>query len=214
MNTVERVTTLHPSLIDRAVPTLVRAFAGDPMFVWMFPDPQERERALRVLNRVPLQYGIRYGRVTAVNGGDAMAIWIPPGRPITISGMIRSGMLAVPLRLGIRPFARFVRANDIMGGLQARSVPEPHWSLLIVAVDPDAQRRGLGSALVMEGLGCADADNCPCYLETSDERNVTFYERFGFTIAGTAALGEGGPPGGAMRREAAIAPAAAREVER
>ena len=62
--------------------------------------------------------------------------------------------------------------------------------------------QGLGSALITEGLARADEANCPCFLDTSEERNLTFYQRAGFSVVGTALLGKGGPPGWAMRRNA------------
>jgi hypothetical protein len=80
---VEPVKQLNAAAIERAVITLERAFASDPMFTWMFPDPRQRSRSLRVFLRVPLQYGLRYGHVTESNGGMAVAIWLPPGRTIT-----------------------------------------------------------------------------------------------------------------------------------
>jgi ribosomal protein S18 acetylase RimI-like enzyme len=74
-------------------------------------------------------------------------------------------------------------------------------SLGIVGVDPELQDRGLGSALVKEGLTRADQANCPCYLETSEERNLAFYERYGFAVLEAAPLGAGGLTGWGMRRE-------------
>jgi ribosomal protein S18 acetylase RimI-like enzyme len=126
------------------------------MFTWIFPDQQDRARSLQVLNRVPLRYGMRYGRVSRSHGGRAVAIWIPPGRSISMGGLVRSGMLNVPLRVGPRAVGRFATANAVMGKIHARHVPEPHWYLLIVAVDPDLQGRGIGSALVQDGLAQAD----------------------------------------------------------
>ncbi len=186
--------------MERAVVTLERAFANDPMFTWMFPDPEQRSRSLRLMNRVALQYGIRYGHVTESGDGMAVAIWIPPGRTISTGGMIRCGLLALPFSIGLRPFVRFAGANDVMGKFHKKYVPESHWYLLIVGVDPELQGQGLGSALVKESLAKADESNCPCYLETSEERNLAFYERLGFAVVGTAPLGKGGPPGWAMRR--------------
>lgn len=188
--------------LERATITLERAFSTDPMFAWIFPDAQRRCQSLRVLNRVPLEYGLRHGRVTHSNEALATAIWIPPGHTITPSGMIRSGILGVPGRIGFRPFVRFMGANSVMGRLHKKYVPEPHWYLLIVGVDPELQGRGLGTALVTEGLARADQSACPCYLETSQERNLAFYERHGFAIVASAPLGKGGPTGWAMRRDA------------
>src|SRR5687768_9291465 len=99
MNIVE---LMKPELLDRATGTLARAFDTDPMFRWIFPDPERRARGLLLLNRVPLQYGMRYGRVTQSHGGKAVAIWIPPGQPMSVVGMLRSGMLNVPFRIGLR----------------------------------------------------------------------------------------------------------------
>ena len=199
---MEPIKQLNPAAMERAVITLERAFASDPMFKWMFPDPRERSRSLRLFLRVPLQYGLRYGHVTESSGGMAVAIWLPPGREITAGGMIRCGMLTMPFSVGFRPLARFAGADGVMGKLHKKFVPEPHWYLLIVGVDPELQGRGLGSALITEGLARADEANCPCYLDTSEERNLTFYQRAGFAVVGTALLGKGGPPGWAMRRNA------------
>jgi ribosomal protein S18 acetylase RimI-like enzyme len=198
MNGVER---MAPEFLDRATLTVARAFEDDPMFAWVFPDAQHRARSLQVLNRVPLRYGLRYGHVSHSHEGKAVAIWIPPGRAVSIGGMARFGLLNVPFRIGFRAFGKFAGANDVMGKIHTKHVPEPHWYLLIVAVDPELQGHGVGTALLEEGLTRADQSNHPCYLETSHERNVPFYERFGFTVITRVPLGPGGPPGWAMRRE-------------
>ena len=198
---MDGIELLRREVMDRATITLERAFSTDPMFTWIFPDPRRRSQSLRRLNRVPLEYGLRYGHVTQSDDGMAAAVWIPPGRTITVGGLVRSGILTVPFRVGFRPFAKFMGANEIMGRIHKKYVPEPHWYLMIVGVDPELQGRGLGTALVKEGLARADQANCPCYLETSEERNLAFYERHGFVVVETATLGDGGPTGWAMRRD-------------
>lgn len=198
---MDGIEPLKREVMDRATITLERAFSTDPMFTWIFPDAQRRSQSLRRMNRVPLEYGLRYGHVTQSNDGMAAAIWIPPGRTITVAGMVRSGILTVPFRVRFRSFAKFMGANEIMGRIHKKYVAEPHWYLLIVGVDPELQGRGFGSALVKEGLARADQANCPCYLETSEERNLAFYERHGFTVVESATLGDGGPTAWAMRRD-------------
>lgn len=178
-----------------------RAFASDPLFTWVFPSSETRPAALRRFMRVPVEYGVRYGRVTASHDAKAVCVWIPPGPGLTIPRMIRCGFLGIPFRVGFGPFARFAGANGVMDKIHKRRVPESHWYLLLVGVDPELQNRGVGSALVKEGLLQADQSSCPCYLETSEKRNLAFYERHGFVVLEEATLGKGGPLAWAMRRE-------------
>ena len=198
MNGVE---PLRWEMLDTATTTLTRAFDDEPMFTWIFPDPQHRAYSLNVLNRVPLTYGLRFGRVTQSHGAKATALWLRPGGKATAGRMMRCGLLGVPFRVGFRAFGKFAVANEIMGKLHTQHVPEPHWHLMIVGVDPEFQGKGAGSALVKEGLERADHDNVPCYLETSHERNLAFYERLGFTVVATTTLGRGGPKAWGMRRD-------------
>jgi len=195
------ITPLQRSSMDRAAVTLERSFAPDPMFVWIFPNPETRTAALRRLQRVLLEYGLRYGRVTASHDAKAVCVWLPPGPGITIPGMIRSGILGVPLRTGLGSFVKFISANETMNKIHQARVPEPHWYLIAVGVDPELQGQGVGSAIVGEGLALADRESKPCYLETSEGRNLAFYERLGFVVLEEATLGKGGPKTWAMRRE-------------
>jgi ribosomal protein S18 acetylase RimI-like enzyme len=198
---VSAITALQRGSIDRAAITLERAFSPDPMFTWIFPDPATRPAALQRLLRVPLEYGVRYGRVTTSHDARAACIWLPPGPGITIPRMIRSGLLGVPFRTGFGPFGTFMTANEIMDKIHKARAPEPHWYLMVVGVEPELHNRGVGSALVREGLALADRASQPCYLETSAPRNLAFYERLGFVVLEEATLGKGGPKAWAMRRE-------------
>jgi ribosomal protein S18 acetylase RimI-like enzyme len=171
------------------------------MITWVFPDPVARPAALQRFMCVPLEYGLRYGRVTTSHEAKAACVWLPPGSGMTIPRMIRSGMLGVPFRTGFGPFVRFTTANETMDKIHKARVPEPHWYLVVVGVDPELQGQGVGSAIVREGLALADRESKPCYLETSERRNLAFYERLGFVVLEEATLGKGGPQAWAMRRE-------------
>jgi hypothetical protein len=123
----EDVKQLRLAALERAAITLERAFAHDPMLTWIFPDSDKRSLSLRVMSRVLLQYGVRYGHATESNDGRAVAIWIPPGRTITVGGMIRCGILAVPFSIGVRPFAQFIGVHGVMQKFHKKYAAEPHW---------------------------------------------------------------------------------------
>lgn len=184
---------------------MARAFDADPMFRWIFPAAAARSAALRRLNRVQLEFGTRWGRVTASADVKAVSAWLPPGPGLTVSRMLRCGMLGVPFRIGLKPFTTFMAAVDVMDRIHKARMTEPHWYLMVIGVDPELQGRGVGSALVRDGLVEVDRLGHPCYLETSEPRNVAFYERHGFVVLEEAPLGVGGPPAWAMRRDAVTA---------
>lgn len=59
---------------------------------------------------------------------------------------------------------------------------DQHWHLGPVGVLPSHQGKGIGTKLLSRF--CQDVDEClsPAYLETDTDRNVRFYERFGFEV--------------------------------
>jgi hypothetical protein len=73
----------------------------------MSPDASTRARFSRKITRVPLRYGLRYGRVTQSNDAQAVSIWIPPARLLSMMGLIRCGMLAMPFQIGFGSYSRF-----------------------------------------------------------------------------------------------------------
>ena len=69
-------------------------------------------------------------------------------------------------------------------------------------MDPDRQGTGVGSALLADGVERIDAEGLPAYLESSKERNVPLYARFGFEVVEELRPKGGGPTLWCMWREA------------
>ena len=72
-----------------------------------------------------------------------------------------------------------------------RTAGQGVWLLDALAVDPAAQGRGVGAALVRHGLAQANAADRSTFLETGTPGNVAFYEHLGFHV-----VDEGDAPGG------------------
>jgi ribosomal protein S18 acetylase RimI-like enzyme len=66
---------------------------------------------------------------------------------------------------------------------------EPHWYLPLIGVEPNAQGRGLGAALLRHALERFDREGALAYLESSNPRNIPLYERHGFEIVGEIRVG-------------------------
>ena len=80
----------------------------------------------------------------------------------------------------------------ILGGVMSEGHPhERHWYLNVVSTLPSRQSQGLGGAVLAPVLDDADDNGWPCYLESSNPRNVSLYLRHGFVETGQLPLPDG-----------------------
>lgn len=120
-------------------------------------------------------------------GGATM--WAPPGRwKVTgwRSVLVTAGMIHA---LGGR--ARV--GAEVNGALEDAHPAEPHWYLSAIGTGNATRGGGFGKALLRSRLDRCDAEGVPAYLESSKEKNISYYERFGFRVTGEIAVPNGGP---------------------
>ena len=78
------------------------------------------------------------------------------------------------------PESRKAEMEALFAKMEEFHLHEPHWYLPLIAADPARQGQGLGTALMEAAIARIDADGLPAYLESSNPRNISLYERFGF----------------------------------
>jgi GNAT superfamily N-acetyltransferase len=184
-----RVVRLSEADAERAAAVLVRAFRDDPFHVYLFPDPDARDRLWLALYTAAVRFGCLYGEswaVTdpAVEALAAVGFWFPvPGGEFTPERMERSGLAAAAALWGAGDWQRFETALAAIEAAKRQLVPTPHWYLLTVGTDPAWQRRGLGGALIERFLARAATDRVPACLWTMQPANVPFYQRHGLAVA-------------------------------
>ncbi|WP_280450405.1 GNAT family N-acetyltransferase [Nocardia cyriacigeorgica] len=137
-----------------------------------------------------------YLRVSASGAIGGAALWNPPGRwhHSTVSDLLMLPQFA--RAMGTRLLAG-KRIGDIM---TARHPEEPHWYLAVIGSDPAQRGHGYGHALMSKRLDRCDSELVPAYLESSNESNIGYYQRFGFEITDTITIPGGGPTLWAMWR--------------
>lgn len=177
---------------------LVRAFDDDPVANFMFAGEARRRRGLHsfFVSQLRRQY-LPHHHVYTTEGLDGAAVWGPPERR-------RQGLRELVQLLPTAPFLvspRMHRALSLLFEIDSRHPKEPHWYLATLGTEPARQGRGIGSALLGTVLERADTDAMPAYLESSKERNLPLYARFGFEVVEEYRSGGGGPPIWRMWRE-------------
>ena len=168
----------------KASEVLADSFFNYPMFTFYFPDLKKRTRNLPWYFRNVLNCAMRYGKVYTTPEVSGVAFTLPPGHTkISLWEYIQSGFLMTPFKLGFRNYIRSMDCERFVADTQERLMKlRPHYYLWGLAVDPNRKTKGIGSALMRPVLEKADAENMPVYLETHDERNVSYYMKHGFEL--------------------------------
>ncbi|MFD8964502.1 GNAT family N-acetyltransferase [Streptomyces sp. NPDC059568] len=185
-------------LSDRA--TLVRlleeAFDDDPVSCWVFPDAAHRHKVHGLFLGVFADIALAHGWVDIMEDETAMALWlhVPAGAP--------EGEDDTPALMRETADPDNER-TELVGRLTGAIHPHDraHEYLMMIAVSPEHQGRGLGRALIEPVLERCDRDGVAAYLEASSERSRGLYERLGFAFMGTTVDLPDGPHMWPMWRE-------------
>lgn len=188
---------LSPRELDEAAGLASRAFVDDEYFTYLLPDDRSRARSLALLFRSQVGHlGPSHHLVTVRDAREAIvgvAAWLPTNRyPLPL----RVQLAQVPGQL--RALYRHPRSLQI-GSAYVKSLvrihpKDPHWYLMLLAVEPDHQRSGVGTLLMHHGLARVDAEHVGAYLETQKADNHAYYGRFGFELRQTLHPMADGPP--------------------
>lgn len=172
-----RVTPATASDADRAIATLVLAFAADPAARWSWPRAEDFLRNFPLFARAFGGGSFELGCADRVDDFAGVALWLPPGVPSdeeALSALVERTVSPAILEDAGQVFEQMARFHP----------GEPHWYLPMIGVDPARQGRGIGDRLLAHGLARCDADGLPAYLESSNPRNLSLYRRHGFEPLG------------------------------
>lgn len=180
---------------------LARAYATDPLIRWLFPETEHRLDSSAAWLGLFVEHYLRGGGQVDIVGPaplTALAAWrLPaPVRPVAAPALPTLAGLLTAL-VGTARASELGAALSALGALRPAG---PYAYLHFLAVDPDEQGRGSGSALLRHGLARQAGTGLGAYLETTNPRNLEFYAAAGFTVQQTVALAAGGPTVWAMGR--------------
>jgi ribosomal protein S18 acetylase RimI-like enzyme len=190
----QSVSSVPDSERAMALATLTSAFTDDPVERWLYPETQN--------------YLTQFPKFLAAFGGKAfdeqtvwglaecaaVAMWLPPGTEPdgnSITAVLTESVSA----------EKHADLFSVLEQMDSAHPRYPHWYLPWFGVEAGQQGHGLGGILLAHCLGIVDASHLPAYLETPNPRNLSFYERHGFEVTGSAQAGTC-PPITFMRRAA------------
>ncbi|WP_213450370.1 GNAT family N-acetyltransferase [Rhizomonospora bruguierae] len=180
---------------------LAEAMGEGPVARWLMPDARVRRESAPAYFEIFAEHAVRYGEVytsVAAAGGElsGVALWFPMTAPVPPPQDYDA-------RLKDAAGAAFDRARELDAALETHHPMVAHHYLAFLAVHPDRQCHGIGSALLNRHHDRLDAAGLPAYLEANDPRNRELYLRHGYRDRGVIRLPDGGPEIWPMWREPA-----------
>jgi ribosomal protein S18 acetylase RimI-like enzyme len=176
------IKTATASEADPVIAVLTLAFSTDPGVRWTYPDPQQYLRHFPSLVQAFGGNAIAHGSAYYVDGYAGAALWLPPEVHPDEDAMNTLLQHTVPEQVHKDLLAVFEQVSPYLP-------QEPYWYLPLIGVDPCHQGKGYGAALMQHALVPCDRDHLPAYLESTNPKNISLYERHGFKVLGTVQVG-------------------------
>jgi GNAT superfamily N-acetyltransferase len=164
--------------LANAKKSIVLSFSSDPMMRWMVPSQSDYETTMPEVFEAFVCRAAEHETVYVAKEGSAVAVWLPPEVEAD------SDRMTVALRKVVVPqlYDDIGAMFGEMGSFHSKATP--CWYLPLIGVAPSMAGQGLGSALMKKALSRGDALGLPFYLDSSNPKNVPFYNRFGFEVMG------------------------------
>jgi GNAT superfamily N-acetyltransferase len=184
-----RVIQADPADLDALSQVVADAFHGLAPSRWLIADPAIRRRVFPGYFRLYVEHALTHGVVETTEDRTAAALWIPgdedePEPPDGYDARLRAATG--------RWIDRFLAFDAALDEHHPTGIPHHHLALL--AVRPDRQGRGTGTALLRSYHEMLDnGPRAPAYLEASDLRTRRIYLRHGYADRGPPILLPGGP---------------------
>ena len=169
------INTATSTEIPQIIDTIAMAFAADPFVRWIYPDPNQY---LSNIREMLIRFGGKafdHGTAYYVDGFFGAALWLPPGIHPDEEALGEHMQRTISESIQEDAFSVLEQMGDC-------HPTDPHWYLPLLAVDPVHQGNGYGSTLLKDAIAKFDTDGMTAYLESSNPRNISLYERHGFEI--------------------------------
>ncbi|SCF19203.1 hypothetical protein GA0074695_4200 [Micromonospora viridifaciens] len=178
---------------DLVAALIADALHPTPLAAWLVPDPQQRRQVLTDVAAIWVEHAMFFGDIHLTDDHTAAAVGFHRYRPIPPPGHYR-------IRLTDAAGDHADRFDLLDSLLSTKQPTEPHYHLAFLAVRPDAQKTGRGTALLTHHRSRLDRIDLPAWTTVSSG-GEHLLARYGYTPRPAITLPDG-PTLQPMRRNA------------
>lgn len=161
------------------VEILARAFDDNKSVNYIIKQDKHRKQRIRKLMDYSFEVCNRFGRVVLSDDKKAYALIAFPDKKRTTFRSVLCDVKLITNSIGLKGVSKAMSREKKIKQLQPMELIYYLW---FIGVSPEEQNRGIGSILLSEIIKDAEAQNRILCPETSTQKNIPWYEKFGFKI--------------------------------
>lgn len=158
---------------------LKKSFEDNRSVNYVVKQDQKREDRIKGLMQYSFDVCNSFGEVWISEDLQACALLLFPDKKRTSLKTILWDLKLALSVIGLDRVTAVLRRESMIKNFHPK---KPFAYLWFIGVNPAKQNKGIGSAFIQEVIEKCEQDQRPIYLETSVERNLPFYKKFGFEI--------------------------------
>lgn len=190
----DRLYRVQKEDVEKLKDVLTLCFAKDPLYCKLIPDEDTRGRLLPELFECDMEEFFATCEIFAdspeLNGLLVVSDESEPYNPLhyymtELQARLKTEGYLIKEDPSLRTLRNFVMGRDYLNShWTAQLHQEERIHIIYLAVRPDMQHHGIAASLLNETIRYAQAHHLMLSLETHNERNVDFYQKFGFKVFG------------------------------
>lgn len=164
---------------NHVIQILSKSFSDNKSVNYVVKQDSKRDERIKSLMEYSFDVCDAFGEVWLSGDEQACALILFPDKKRT---SFRTMLWDLKLALSVIGIDRVSKIMKRESMIKKNHPAEPFAYLWFIGVDPDQQNRGIGTAFIKEVIAEYEKKRRPIYLETSTQKNIPFYKKFGFEI--------------------------------
>lgn len=160
---------------------LSKSFDKNQSVNYIAQQDELREKRVTALMDYSFEICFNYGNVYLSDDNKACALVLYPDQKKTTFKSILEDVKLLFNCVGLSNIGKAMKREAAIKQIQPDT---PMYYLWFIGVEPDSQGTGIGTKLMNDVIEDSEAKSRSIFLETSTQRNLPWYKKFGFDVYG------------------------------